>query len=496
LAATVLPINERERLIDLYRYAILDTPPEEFFDLVTRVAAQLCDAPIAMITLIDHDRQWFKSKIGLEPSQTPRENSFCAHAILGTEPLHVHDTTADPRFANNPFVHGDPYIRFYVGAPLINPRGFGLGSLCVIDRIPRQLSPEQLSSLKLLAAQVVQHLEMRYLAEALRRQTILLDKTQRAAQIGGWELDLNTRSLTWTDKMYRLHGLVRKSYSLTVESSVEFYTSETGPVIRRAVESAIENGTPFEVEGQIVRADGGHRWVRATGTSDGGPGLATVLFGLSQDITERRELEREVVRISDRERSRFGSDLHDGLGQELTGIALMLGALASATTGTASAIRDDVRMIETMVREALGHCRLIAQGLSPTGAEQGGLISALRRHAFRLEKIHGIQFTFHTAGDDSGLDSICADNLYRIAQEAMTNSIKHGCANLITVSFSEAAGKTEFSICDNGNGMTGAPRTDGMGLRVMHYRARLIGGTLEIGPTANGGICVHCIIAH
>ncbi len=496
MSATLLPINERERLNELYRHAILDTPAEEFFDRVTQIAAQLCDAPIAMVSLIDRDRQWFKSKIGIAPSQTPRENSFCAHAILGTEPLQVEDTTTDPRFADNPFVRGDPHIRFYAGAPLINPRGFGLGSLCVIDRKPRQLSPQQLSSLKLLAAQVVQHLELRYLAEALRRQSILLDKTQRAAQIGGWELDLTTKVLSWTDETYRLHGLTRGSYAPTVESSVEFYTPESIPVVRRAVGSAIENRTPFEIEGQIVRTDGARCWVRTTGANDDAAAPAPVLFGLFQDITERRELEREVVRISQREQSRIGSDLHDGLCQELTGIALLIGALASRIPGSASGIHDEMRAIESMLRDALGTCRLIAQGLSPTGAEQGGLISALKRHASRLEKLHGVQIEVHTSGDDSGLDGFAADHLYRIAQEAMSNALKHGCANRISLSFREAAGRTELSISDDGNGITAAPQSDGMGLKVMRYRAQLIGGTLQIGPTANGGTCVHCVVVH
>ncbi len=496
MSATILPMNERERLNELYRHAILDTPPEEFFDRVAQVAAQLCNAPIAMVSLLDHDRQWFKSKIGIAPSQTPRENSFCAQTILGTEPLQVEDTTTDPRFADNPLVLGDPHIRFYAGAPLINPRGFGLGSLCVIDRQPRQLSPEQLSSLKLLAAQVVHHLELRYLAEALRRQSMLLNKTQRVAQIGGWELDLTTRVLSWTDETYRLHGVARGAYAPTIDSSVEFYAPESIPVIRRAIDSAIENGTPFEVEGQIVRTDGARRWVRTTGANDDDAGPAPALFGLFQDVTERRELEREVVRISQREQSRIGSDLHDGLCQELTGVALLLGALASKLPAAEAVIRDEVRAIETVLRGALGTCRMIAQGLSPTGAEQGGLISALRRHASRLEKIHGIRVSLRATGEDAGLDGSSADHLYRIAQEAMANSIKHSRASQISVSFSDAAGRTELSISDNGNGMAVAPQTDGMGLKVMRYRAQLIGGTLEIGPTAEGGTRVHCTLLH
>ena len=152
---------ETSRLKALYQYGILDTAPEAAFDDVTELAAQICETPIALVSLLDHDRQWFKSKIGLAVSETPRTLAFCHHAILQSEPLIVQDALTDDRFANNPLVAGNPKIRFYAGIPLTTPDSYRIGTLCVIDRRPRQLSPGQIRALQALSRQVVSQLELR-----------------------------------------------------------------------------------------------------------------------------------------------------------------------------------------------------------------------------------------------------------------------------------------------------------------------------------------------
>ena len=150
-----IPENEAERLNTLRGYGILDTHPEDRFDDLTRLATLICGTPISLISLVDEDRQWFKSKTGLEMCQTPREEAFCAHAIMSPELLLVPDASQDPRFATNPLVLGELHVRFYAGAPLTAPNGHHLGALCVIDRVPRQLSREQLESLRILSRQVM-----------------------------------------------------------------------------------------------------------------------------------------------------------------------------------------------------------------------------------------------------------------------------------------------------------------------------------------------------
>ena len=156
-----LPTHETQRLEALRRYRILDTPAEQAFDDFAFLASTLCQTPIALMTLVDTDRQWFKARLGLDATETPREQAFCAHTILGTEVMVVEDATRDERFAHNALVTAEPHIRFYAGAPLIDREGNGLGSLCVIDRHPRQLSPEQNQALQALARQIISQLELR-----------------------------------------------------------------------------------------------------------------------------------------------------------------------------------------------------------------------------------------------------------------------------------------------------------------------------------------------
>ena len=166
-----LPTNEAERLAALKEYHILDTGTEQSYDDITTLAAHICEVPIAMISLVDEIRQWFKSKVGLDQQQTSRDVAFCAHAILQNEPFIVGDATKDRRFADNALVTGEPYIRFYTGIPLINPEGLALGTLCVVDHQPRRLSAAQQKALQALSRQVMVLLELRRvsarLAEAL-----------------------------------------------------------------------------------------------------------------------------------------------------------------------------------------------------------------------------------------------------------------------------------------------------------------------------------------
>ena len=154
-------VNEQERLKTLQLYGILDTAAEKTFDDLTRLAAAICEAPIGLISLVDEDRQWFKSRTGLDAIETPRSQAFCAHAITSNEIMVVEDATLDHRFVDNPLVLKDPSIRFYAGAPLTVESGHNLGTLCVIDTKPRDLSSLQLESLAILREAVVTQIEFR-----------------------------------------------------------------------------------------------------------------------------------------------------------------------------------------------------------------------------------------------------------------------------------------------------------------------------------------------
>jgi two-component system NtrC family sensor kinase len=175
-SAIPMPAPDRDRVSALQRYAILDTEPEQAFDDLTLLASFVCKTPIALISLVDEDRQWFKSKVGMDASQTPRDIAFCSVAIQQTDVMVVPDTLQDERFRNNPLVVSGPRIRFYAGAPLINEEGYALGTLCVVDRTPREFGADQKEALQALGRLVLAQLEFRRNLQLLKEA--LTDRTQ------------------------------------------------------------------------------------------------------------------------------------------------------------------------------------------------------------------------------------------------------------------------------------------------------------------------------
>ena len=167
------PLDEADRLKALEAYRLMDTEPERAYDDIVELAAYICGTPIALVTLLDAERQWFKARVGLDAEQTTRDEAFCSYTILGTDVMVVPDAAADPLFASHPLVTAGPKIRFYAGAPLETPSGHRLGSLCVVDLQARDLEPDQLAALQQLARMVVDQFELRrttgQLADALQR---------------------------------------------------------------------------------------------------------------------------------------------------------------------------------------------------------------------------------------------------------------------------------------------------------------------------------------
>ncbi len=175
MGAPIMSANDAARVAALQRYAILDSEPEQAFDDLTLLASYVCKTPIALISLIDENRQWFKSKVGISATETSRDIAFCSAAIQQPDVFVVPDALQDERFRTNPLVVSDPNIRFYAGVPLINEDGYALGTLCVIDRAPRNLAADQESALKALSRLVLMQMEFRrnliLLKEALNDRT-------------------------------------------------------------------------------------------------------------------------------------------------------------------------------------------------------------------------------------------------------------------------------------------------------------------------------------
>lgn len=159
--ASLLPANEDARRSALVRFDVLDSEPEQEFDDLARLAARIAGTPFALLSFVDGDRQWFKARVGIDAHETPRKHAVCAHTILGSDAFVVRDLAQDPRFASNPFVLRDPKLRFYAGVPIVTAEGHGIGTVCVLDRVPRELAPDQIEALRALARQAMSLLELR-----------------------------------------------------------------------------------------------------------------------------------------------------------------------------------------------------------------------------------------------------------------------------------------------------------------------------------------------
>lgn len=297
--------DEIARIEALLALRILDTAPEAIFDRLARLAARAFKAPIALVSLVDADRQWFKACVGLGVRETGRDVAFCDHAIRQDATLVVPDATLDPRFGDNPLVTGEPHIRFYAGAPLTLPSGERLGTLCVIDQAPRvDFGADDRALLEEMAASVVEAILMRRdisafvdLQRERDRQRQFLLQAESLAGLGYWSLDLATNRTTWSPEVYRIHGLDPNSPSPDLEGAIAAYEPEDAAVLQHLVDRAMRTGEPFELQARIRRPHGEVRAVSAKGdcTFDDN-GVATSLFGTFIDVTDLKLSDARIRR--------------------------------------------------------------------------------------------------------------------------------------------------------------------------------------------------------
>ncbi|CAN5297791.1 hypothetical protein BH10PSE3_BH10PSE3_30790 [soil metagenome] len=288
--------NEARRIRELQNYGILDTSPDEAFDRITRLASDLFDAPIALVSLIDEGRQWFKSRQGLDVCSTPRGEAFCSTAIeLGPDALMVvEDATQDSRFADYPAVTGDMGVRFYLGAVLTSPEGFNLGTLCVIDTKSRaRPSERELDRLRALARIVVAEMERVRVSRVRWEQARLLQLAETMSGVAHWRYDVVARELFWSDVVYSIHGVDRRTFIPTLESGLAAFHPEDRALVSSHLTGAVQTKTSITFQARLVRADGEVRIVQSkAGCELDEHGQVIALIGLFQDVTDQaRSLE-------------------------------------------------------------------------------------------------------------------------------------------------------------------------------------------------------------
>jgi PAS domain S-box-containing protein len=298
------PFDEKRRLEALRSYGVLDTLPDGALDDLTALAAAICETPIALISLIDEKRQWFKSRIGLELAETALDVSICVHALHTQDLFIVPDTTRDERFARNPVVMGEHGIRFYAGAPLITPEGEALGTLCVLDRVPRTLTPAQEQALRVLARQVMTSLELRRqageLAERERLLRTVFDSEPECVKLLGSDGAL---------RMMNRAGLAMigaDSFEQVAGQCVLPLIATEHRALFEALIEGVFRGESETVEYEIVGLKGTRRWLEThAAPMRDETGMITAALGISRDVTERRRAAEELRASEARYRTLF-----------------------------------------------------------------------------------------------------------------------------------------------------------------------------------------------
>lgn len=363
------PRADDARVAELRSFDVLDGAADTDIDALTRLAAHLCRAPVAAVSLVDTDRQWFLSRLGLTARETSREVSFCSHAIEGDGIFEVPDARRDPRFAGTPLVTGDPHIVFYAGAPLVTPAGHAIGALCVIDHTPRTLSADEREALALIGRQVMRRLEQQRALKALQtfsnERAAHLEQLQQyagtlalseqrlamvlaAVEAGYWDWNLVTGQVTFSPRFGELFQLecdgplpVEAVFTALDDPELEALHAAFGDLFGRRVER-------LHQEFQVRTPDSDPRWLRFRGhvTSWGDHGEPLRALGLAVDVTRERQRDHQL-RTS----------------QKLDAI----GALAA---GVAHEINTPLQFVSHNLDFLAAHCATVAAGLHAAGAAE------------------------------------------------------------------------------------------------------------------------------
>jgi PAS domain S-box-containing protein len=358
------PFNESERLQALYRYEILDTPNEQAFDDLVRLAAQICQTPVSVVNFIDADRQWFKAEVGLGVRETPLGTSLCAHAILQRGLVIIPDTLRDTRFQDNPLCYSDPPLRFYAGALLETAEGLPLGTLCVLDYTPRDLTPPQKEALSTLSRQVMTLLDLRISMRSLKESEAfartVLDNSPDCVKV----LDLMNRIVHINDEGCRVMEV--DNFNLVRNANwLDFWQGS----VRESAEAAVEAawlGRKTEFSGPCATLKGTPKyWEVAVAPILDQSGTPVKLIVSSRDITKRRETEEQLRQTS---KLQSLAVLAGGIAHDFNN--LLTGILGFASLLSEAVAPADRYMADSIVSEAQRAAHLTKQMLAYSGQSQ------------------------------------------------------------------------------------------------------------------------------
>jgi two-component sensor histidine kinase len=462
-----MELNDEVRLAALRDLAVLDTEPEAGFDDIVHLAAHLCAAPVALVSLIEADRQWFKARVGLEVCETSIEQSVCAHGLGSTDLLVIPDLTADPRTAANPLVTGAPSIRFYAGAPLVLPSGKIIGMLCVIDVVarPQGLSQQQRESLAALSRQVVAMLEARRLALLLNGEfarqlsppaapetsaevaTFRLNDSSirlatEAGQIGTFDCDIATNQVLVSPEFCRVFGLpIAPSY---VASEIESLIVEADAHTASSPQSRPQSAANGSVEYRIVRpSDGQLRWITRRGEYLYVDDVPVRLVGIVQDTTAQHLLNGEIA-------------------HRLKNTLALVQAIATSTLRSVVE-RDAVdRFFQRLSALAVGHDLLTQPATKDSSL--GGIVEAIFD---RLGEAHRVRLQ----GPALLVGPQSATTVSMVMHELATNALKHGCLRAsdgyVDISWTVVEGLVALTWAEKGGPEVVQPTTRGFGARLI-----------------------------
>ena len=476
------PKNETERLKKLRSLQILDTDTEERFERITRLVCHTLDVPICAISLVDQDRQWFKSIQGLDAKQTSRDVAFCAHAILDKDPMVIEDARRDIRFANNPLVADEPGIVFYAGVPLDLGDGLNLGTLCAIDTTPRSLSNRERTLLVDLANIVETELSVSAMMKRGAEQVDLTDIIWRyeyalsTPGIGVWDYNVSNGEVSWDHRMYGIYTRPNHHQIDTWQAWLAIIDSSDRMRVKEELENALTTQSNFVIQFKYRHHDGSLSYIESQGTPfvDQTDNSLRVV-GINQDITARKnlELEREEALLKaeagNQAKSRFLANMSHEIWTPMNGIIGMLDLLEQDGLSQENSEKIDIakssaHSLLTIINDILDFSKIEANQLSFESIEfcLSKEIASIMALFDVLTKDKCLQLEC-VVDKDTNIDGLILKGdpvrLRQILNNLLSNAIKFTHDGYVQLVISveplcEQQTKLHFSVVDTGIGMS------------------------------------------